>query len=111
MLIYETAIESSKSTDTILVGDDADLLVLLLYHAKIKGEALYFRPEPLQNSKKRRILNVRKTKEKLGSAICSRLLFVHAICDMSRIYNIGKPVALSKIQGSELPKVADAFLF
>ncbi len=32
-LIVKKTVDTAKSTDTILVGDDADLLVLLLFHA------------------------------------------------------------------------------
>ena len=50
----------------------------------------------------------------MGSCICSKLLFVHAItgCDTtSRLYGIGKAVSFSKIQCcDELSKIADVFM-
>ena len=52
--------------------------------------------------------------QKLGESICSKLLFIHSIlgCDTtSKIYGIGKPVALSKVQSSvELARIAELFL-
>ncbi len=33
LLIVQKAMESSSTTDTVLVGDDTDLLILLCYHA------------------------------------------------------------------------------
>lgn len=84
----------------------------------IRGEvmestALYFRPEPKKTLKKKRLCNIRTSKKKLGAFICSRMLFVHAIlsCDKTfRPYGIGKPVALFKIHGGELPKIANFFM-
>ena len=32
LLIVQKAIESAQSMDTVLVGDNTDLLVLLIYH-------------------------------------------------------------------------------
>ncbi len=46
LLIVQEAIAASHSKDTVLVGDDTDLIVLLLHHADTKGRALFFRPEP-----------------------------------------------------------------
>ena len=71
MLIVGKAIESSQSKDTVLIGDDTDLLVLLLYHADTNGNFLYISPDPKQNSTKNRFWNIRKPKEMLGPAICS----------------------------------------
>lgn len=114
MLIVQTALQSSKTVNTVLVGEDTDLLVLLLHHADKDGKELYFRPEPKENAKNVRLWNIKTSKEKLGSCICSKLLFVHAItgCDTtSRLYGIGKTTSLSKIQRSdELSKIADVFM-
>ena len=35
LLIVNKAVESSRSMDSMLVGDDTDLLVLLFYHAEL----------------------------------------------------------------------------
>ena len=54
------------------------------------------------------------SKEKLGSRICTKLLFIHAItgCNTtSRLYGIGKTASLSKIQCSdEFTKIGEAFM-
>ena len=114
VLIMLTAVHSSKSVDTVLVGEDTDLLVLLLYHAALNSKELYFRPEPKSNARKVRLWNIKKPKEKLGLSICSKLLFIHAItgCDTtSRLYGIGKASSLLKIYSSnELGKIADVFM-
>ena len=35
LLIVQKAVEAAKTTKTVLVGDDTDLLVLLLYYAEL----------------------------------------------------------------------------
>ncbi len=65
VLIVKTAIRSSKIVNTVLVGEDTDLLVLLLYHADMDSKELYFRPEPKSNARNVRLWNIRKSKEKL----------------------------------------------
>ena len=52
VLIVQKAIESADNQDTTLVGDDTDLLVLLLYHTKLTSYNLFFAPEPRKNAKK-----------------------------------------------------------
>ena len=42
VLIVQKAIESANSKDTVLVGDDMDLLVLLLYHLTSTSYNLFF---------------------------------------------------------------------
>ena len=102
VLIIQTAIQSSSTANTVVVGEDTDLLILLLHHANMDSKELYFRPEPKQNAKKVRLWNIKASKEKLGSRICPKLLFIHAItgCDTtSRLYGIGK--TLSKVMNSQ----------
>ena len=105
LLIVQTAIQSSRSITTVLVGDDTDLLVLLYHHAEMNANELFFKPEPKQRSKTRKIWNIKRTKTSLGANVCANILFVHAIlgCDtISRIHGIGKGVALSKIRTDAL---------
>ena len=69
------------------------------------GHVVFFRPEPKATAKKMRIWNIKRSKETLGMHICAKLPFVHAIlgCDStSRLYNIGKPLALKKLQSSRV---------
>ena len=52
VLVAQTAIESAASSDTVLVGDDTDLLILLCSNSKSINCELYFRPEPKSNSQR-----------------------------------------------------------
>ena len=42
LLIVKKAIESASSMDTVLIGDDTDLLVLLLHHLPQYGKDIFF---------------------------------------------------------------------
>ena len=113
LLIAQTAIQSARSLSTVLVGDDTDLLVLLCFYAEMDAHDLFFRPEPKQSSKTKRVWNIKETKNLLGPSVCKNILFVHALlgCDTtSSIYGIGKGVALHKIKRDELfREQADVF--
>ena len=105
LLIVQKAVQSATTSNTILVGDDTDLIVLLCYHAKLESHDLFFRAEPKKNTKKLRTWNIKATKEKLGQDICSNILFIHAFlgCDTtSRLYGIGKGTSLSKFKASSM---------
>lgn len=113
ILIAKTAVESSKVVNTVLIGDDTDLLILLCYYGDAVEKELYLKPELKANTRKHKTWNIKKTREILGRPICSRLLFVHALlgCDTtSRVFGIGKPVALKEVQkNAEFQKLADLF--
>jgi len=66
---------------------------------------LFFKPEPKQRSKTRKTWNTKKTKTSLGANVCGYILLAHAIlgCNTtSRIHDIGKGVALTKIRTNTL---------
>ena len=100
--IVQKTIDSANSAETILVGDDTDLLVLLLYHAPLDKHDVYFAPEPKRNTRNR-IWNIKKVKKTLGSFLCKHILFLHSLlgCDTtSRLYGIGKGSILKKFTES-----------
>ena len=95
-LIVEMAVKSSSTTDTILVGDDTDLLVLLCYHADLNSKDIFMHS---QTRSKHRMWNIKAVKRELGESVCDDILFIHAIlgCDTtSRLYGIGKSTSLKK---------------
>jgi len=82
---------------TVLAGDDKDLPILLCYDAQTGSQAIYFYSEPRAGISKNRIWDVNATKPKLGSRICSTVLYVHAFLgcgSTSRVYGIGKSAGL-----------------
>lgn len=115
VLIVQTAVESAKSKASVLVGDDTDLLILLLYHVDMNSHQVYFKPEPKSTSTKlARVWDIKACKTKLGLQLCLDMLFVHAIlgCDStSRLYGIGKAAGLTKVKSNvEFQSVAKVFL-
>ncbi len=58
VLIVQTAVECATRINTVVIGDDTDLLVLLIYHAEQRSHEMYFKPEPKSNSKKQRIFRL-----------------------------------------------------
>lgn len=115
LLIVQTSIESAKTVNTVLVGDDTDLLVLLCFHADISqtSKDIFFIPKAKQKAGSRRVWNIKKTKRALGKEICNQILFLHAIlgCNTtSRAHGIGKKTSLKKAKSSsEFAKLAAIF--
>ena len=52
VLIVQTASTSAANQETVLVGDDTDLLVFLIYHAKNVRNNVLFRPKTRRASQK-----------------------------------------------------------
>jgi len=105
VLIVQTAIQMAQDYDTVVVGDDTDLLVLLCSLAHNANHRLFMRPEQKTNAvKPARCWDIQLLQQSLGENVTDCLLFVHAIlgCDTtSRLCGIGKPSALKKAQSSE----------
>lgn len=115
LLIVQKAVESATKVNTVLVGDDTDLLILLCYHASLNSHSIYFRPEPKKGTKNPRVWDITAVKKQLGPEICTHILFLHAVlgCDTtSRLHGIGKGNSLKKFRSSqhfhEQAKVFDA---
>ena len=104
MLIAKTAIKMANHCDTVLIGDDTDLLVILCSRAQNITHKLFFRPEQKLNSRKiTRCWDIVALQRSLGKNVCQNLLFVHALlgCDTtSRLFGVGKSVALKKVKSS-----------
>ena len=113
LMIVQMAIQSTKSTTAVLVGDDTDLLVLLCHHADRSTRDLFLIPQPKQKSMTRKIWDIKKIKAVLGPETCAYILFVHAIlgCDTtSGIHRIGKGSALKKImKDAQFQEQAEVF--
>ena len=114
VLVVQTAIKSAASNDTVLVGDDTDLFILLCCNSKNTNCELYLRPEPKSNSRgTARCWNINQVQRVLGDQICDNLLFAHTLlgCNAtSRVFGIGKPEALKKLRSNAFfRKKADVF--
>ena len=109
--ILQKAVESAEIQDTVLVGDDTDLLVLLL-HQESPIHKLYFAPQPKRNAKAR-VWDIKQVKNDIGPFARKHILFLHAFlgCDTtSRIFGIGKGTILKKFNLSiALQQAANVF--
>ena len=52
IFIVQTALTSAAMQESVLIGDDTDLLVLLIYHTKNDRHNVIFRPETRRASQK-----------------------------------------------------------
>ena len=101
---FKATVERTRHCTTTLVGEDTDLLILLLHYSKADNEIIYFLSDANKQSKEHRVYNINLLKEALGDDVCNELLFVHAYssCDStSRICGIGKKSAFRKLVTSD----------
>ena len=62
VLIVLTAVASTRHKETVLIGDDTDLLVLLLHHAEIDARDVFLKAEPNKFSQQNTIWCIRQSK-------------------------------------------------
>ena len=114
-LLATTAIETATSMPTVLVGDDTDLLCLLIHH----GAERHLHQLTLKTSVKEkaddepRVWNVQKLIERMGEDMAKRILFLHAFsgCDTtSRIFIKDKYPVLKLHDDKRFQQVADIFM-
>ena len=88
-----------------VVGDDTDILVLLLYHFSNDIADIYLLSESKQSRRKsKRLISIRELAEKTSRAVLQNLLFIHAWggCDSaSAVYGHGKYAIIKIIQKFE----------
>ena len=77
VLIEMTAVASARHKETLLIGDDTDLLVLLLHHAEMDGHEVFLKPEPNKSAQQNKIWCIRQSKQLLGPDVCDHILFDH----------------------------------
>lgn len=105
LIIVQKTLESARLQDTVVIGEDTDLLVLLCYHSSFEGHNIYFRSEKRQDAKcSTKVWNIKSLKRELGIDNCKHILFTHAIlgCDTtSGVFGIGKGTALKLMNTNE----------
>ena len=78
--IVETNVQSAMSCETILVGDNTDLLVLLSFHVKEDSCEVFFKPEIRSGTKKRpRCSTIKNVQSVMGRAVC-HVQYVVCLC-------------------------------
>ena len=83
------ALESAASTSTVLIGDDTDLLVLLIFHADLNSHDIFFASE--RKNAKNRVWNIKEVKSGLGPFVCKHVLFLHGFSGCDTFLTIHTP--------------------
>ena len=85
LMIVQAAINSSRNSCTVLVGDDTDLFISLLFYSSEIKKPLFLKSELKKggNGTRGKEYDVLALQQSLGSDICKLLLFVYAFmgCD------------------------------
>ena len=93
--IVTSAVQIAHTETCCVIGEDTDLLVLLVYYTDLDSRPVYFRSDRTGSSP----TNVHEMKRKFGDDFCREILFIHAFsgCDStSRIHSIGKQSIVNK---------------
>ena len=61
--IVKATVERPRLCTTTLVGEDTDLLILLLHYSRRDNEAIYFRSDANKQSKEHKVYNIKLLKE------------------------------------------------
>ena len=97
-VIAKTAVRLSEDSYVTVVGEDTDILVLLLFHSPSTSRIIY---RSDKNSKcPQRCWDIQKTQHVLGQNLLKVLPVIYALtgCDTtSRIFDIGKAAAMKKV--------------
>ena len=104
LLIVQTAVTHAGYCEAVLVGDETDLQVFILYHAGGNKHDIYFRPEP-KGGTILKCLTVNSVRGILGEIVCKNIPFVHAFlgCEgnISRVFGVGKAAGLKLIKDNQ----------
>jgi len=103
VLIANTAVARAAESPTTVVGEDTDLLVLLICHADPESHTLYMQSDK-KKGKKFRVWDIHWFQRSLRTEMCSLLPFAHAIggCDTtSHLFGIGKGVPLRQLKNDQ----------
>jgi hypothetical protein len=104
VLIVAKTMESARQKGTILIGEDTDLLILLLHYMNEKMCDVFFKPEQKKNVKHVKVWDIKAAKKKLGKELTDNILVIHALlgCDTtSRIFGVGKGVGVKLFRSSK----------
>ena len=104
VMIANTGIALAENYPTIIIGEDTDVLVLLLFHSSTNTTLHYKSDQSNRRANTLKVWDISKTKKLLGDQLCHVLPVIHAItgCDTtSRLFGIGKGLVLKKVMGNQ----------
>ena len=102
-LIVWEALQAAELSPTVVMGEDTDLAVLLLYHCKVEHE-IYLTSG---SQTKPKAFSIKEGQEKVGKYVCEHILFAHAVFGCYTVpqqFNISKTLPIKRFK-----KVAKIF--
>ncbi|KAG1684201.1 hypothetical protein GQR58_009491 [Nymphon striatum] len=109
--IAKAAVANAASRSTTLIGEDTDLLLLLLFYmVETNCIELYFRSDKAKSN----VYYIKVLQQILGNAACRDILFLHALtgCDAtSRVFGIGKKSGFQRIIKKEKELIDSSKVF
>ena len=100
-LILKTTQESARHEYTVLISEDTDLLVLLLFHCSTEHNRVFMKSSTSKFDV--RIWDIKQVQGALGPNLWKYFLFAHAIggCDTtSSLFGIGKSLPFKRLKDS-----------
>jgi len=91
VMIMKAAIESSKTAVTTLIGEDTDLLLLLLYHYCPANHNIFFRSDIVLSNSSTYTYDIANFHRCLGQEMCKLLRLVHAFTCCNTTLRIFQP--------------------
>ncbi|KAK4312183.1 hypothetical protein Pmani_007683 [Petrolisthes manimaculis] len=88
---------------TTLIGEDTDILVLLLYYAQRDSKDLYYRSGKAKADGRFKVYDIKHLQEILGHDVYSQLMFIHAMTGSDTTSRVATPWEGRK----GLPRVAN----
>jgi hypothetical protein len=79
LLIAQTAVDCALSSEVIVIGEDSDLLVLLIHHVNQQYRWVIFKSDKMAINKKMKIWNIQQTKGVLGGGYLSFFAFTNRL--------------------------------
>ena len=89
--------EAAGLSPNVVVGEDTDLAVLLLYHCKAEHD-IYLTSG---SQTKPKVFSIKEGLEKAGKYVCEHILFAHAVsgCDtVPQPFNISKTLPIKRLE-------------
>ena len=101
-LIVWEALQAAGLSPTVVVGEDTDLAVLLLYHCKAEHD-IYLTSG---SQTKPKVFSIKEGQDKVGKYVCEHILFAHTVsgCDtVPQPFNISKTLPIKRLEKGDRP--------
>lgn len=111
VMMTKVAAQSSKTHNTIVVGQRVDLIMVLCFYASPDNFSMFYMYEETPK-KPLQVFKISAMKEELGDVKSKHLLFAHAMggCETtSQLHNISKTALFNKLDNAHLAKLAEIF--